>query len=134
MLLISPGQTVCFDLGFIGRGNPEITKDKVSRFERNMEINRQQYQSTTCIIVDRVGEGSTLEAHANRVGAKIIQMSISYWPKVLAQRLSNNFGYKSEILNCPPADLPALFQKKLTAVSFENFVHGLTISTVEEND
>ncbi|MBI5598387.1 MAG: CfrBI family restriction endonuclease [Deltaproteobacteria bacterium] len=126
-LLVAPGQAIRFDLGFIGRGNPEITKDKVSRFERDLEINKQQFHSATCIIVDRVGEGSGLEEHAKRAGARVIQMSMSYWPVELAQWLSDKFHHKSDVLNCPPTDLSAFLKKKLSTVSFENFVQGLTV-------
>lgn len=132
-LIIAPGQAVRFDLGFIGRGNPEITKDKVSRFERNLEINKQTYHSATCIIIDRVGDGSGLEEQAKRAGARVIQMSMSYWPIELAKWLSTKFNYKTDISNCKPTDLPALLKKKLAAVSFENFVQGLTVSeTLDE--
>jgi hypothetical protein len=132
-LLVAPGQAIRFDLGFIGRGNPEITKDKVSRFEREMEINEQKFHSATCIIVDRVGEGSSLQEHARRAGAKVIQMSMSFWPLELAQWLSDNFGHKSDILRCPTADVPAHLKEKLTTVSFESFVQGLTVSDTEED-
>lgn len=123
-LLVSDGQAVKFDLGFIGIGNPEIPKDKVSRFERYTEINEQKFDSSTCIIVDRIGEGSSLEKHANRVGAKIIQMSLTYWPIVLAQWLHKKFNYKSDILTTKPEDLCNLLKKKLATVSIENFVQG----------
>ncbi|MBF0459597.1 MAG: CfrBI family restriction endonuclease [Nitrospirae bacterium] len=131
-LLMSPGQAIRFDLGFIGRGNPEITKDKVSRFERDMEIGVQKYHSATCIIVDRVGEDSGLVEQARRAGAKVIQMSMSYWPIELAQWIKQNFNHKSEILNCKQSDLPAFFNKKLAGISFENFDSGLSISVEEE--
>ncbi|MBI5376005.1 MAG: CfrBI family restriction endonuclease [Candidatus Schekmanbacteria bacterium] len=131
-LLVAPGQAIRFDLGFIGRGNPEITKDKVSRFERNLEVNKQQFHSATCIIVDRVGEGSGLEEHAKRAGARVIQMSMSYWPVELAQWLFDKFAHKADVLNCPRKDLPEFFKRKLTAVSFETFVRGLIISESEQ--
>ena len=131
-LLVGPGQAIRFDLGFIGRGNPEITKDKVSRFEREMEINEQKFHSATCIIVDRIGEGSSLQEHAQRAGAKVIQMSLSLWPKDLARWLFDNFKHKSDILDCPAAELPDFLKKRLIAISFESFVQGLTVSDTEE--
>jgi hypothetical protein len=59
-------------------------------------------------------------------------MSMSYWPIELAQWLSDKFKYKSDVLNCPAADLPSLFKTKLAGVHFENFVRGLTISEEED--
>lgn len=131
-LLVADGQAIRFDLGFIGKGNPEITKDKVSRFERNFEVGEHKFHSATCIIVDRVGESSALEDQAKRAGAKLIQMSMSYWPIELAQWLFSEFKYKSDILACKQDELPALLKKKLSAVSFENFVQGLTVSDTDE--
>ena len=37
-LLFEAGKGVRFDIGFIGRGNPEISLDKVSRFEREITL------------------------------------------------------------------------------------------------
>lgn len=132
-LLVAPGQAVRFDLEFIGRGNPEITKDKVSRFERNLEVKEKQFYSATCIIVGRVGESSALEDQAKRAGVKVIQLSMHYWPVVLAQWLFDKFGHKSDLLSCSEADLPALLKNKLTKVSFENFVQGLGVSEMKED-
>jgi hypothetical protein len=132
-LLVAPGQAIRFDLGFIGRGNPEITKDKVSRFERNLEINKQTYHSATCIIVDRVGEGSGLEAQAERAGARVIQMSMSYWPIELGKWLSTQFQHKSDVANCRSADLPNLLKKKLAQVSLDNFVQGIDVFDAKDD-
>ncbi len=127
-VLVAPGRAIRFDLGFIGRGNPEITKDKVSRFERDLEVNQKRYHSATVIIVDRVGESSGLEEHAKRAGATIIQMSMSHWPKHLAKLLADQFGYRHKLLVQPPAGLPDYFRKKLASINFENFVRGLKVS------
>ncbi len=126
-LLIAPGQAIRFDLGFIGRGNPEITKDKVSRFERDLEVNRKRYHSATVIIVDRVGESSGLEKQAERSGATIIQMSMSHWPKHLAMLLADRFGYRHELLSKAPSDLPGYFRRKLAQANFEDFIRGLKV-------
>jgi len=58
--LIRAGQGVRFDIGFIGRGNPEISLDKVSRFEREIELGRQKHYMATIILVDRIGERSRI--------------------------------------------------------------------------
>jgi hypothetical protein len=124
-LLIKAGQAIRFDLGFIGKGNPEITKDKVSRFERNLEVGHHRYDSMTIIIVDRVGPSSALEAQARRAGARVIQMSLSHWPKELAQVFAERFGYRHELLSLAPSALPGFFQRKLQGMNLENFVRGL---------
>ncbi len=132
-LLLKPGQAIRFDLGFIGRGNPEITKDKVSRFERDLEVNHQRYHSATIIIVDRVGASSGLEEQAKRAGAHVIQMSMSHWPKQLAQLLAEKFSYRHELMKIAPHLVGAYIQEKLKEVRFEDFVQGLKSQTSETN-
>jgi len=91
---------VRFDIGFIGRGNPEITLDKVTRFEREIEVGRRKWYLATFIIVDRIGEASRVKELARRVRGTIIQMSMSYWPQVLAQEL-RQVGYQHELARMP---------------------------------
>jgi len=131
-LLIKPGQAIRFDLGFIGRGNPEITKDKVSRFERDLEVNQKRYHSATIIIVDRVGPSSVLEEQARRAGAHVIQMSMSHWPKQLAHLLCEKFGYQHELIDIRPQHIANYFHRKLEQVHFEDFVRGLRAEAGEE--
>jgi len=76
--LCSPGQAVRFDIGFIGRGNPEISRDKVSRFERQLEVGKPRYYCGTFVIVDRIGERSRLVEQAKLINGTVIQMSMRY--------------------------------------------------------
>ena len=45
------GKAVRFDIGFIGRGNPEISLDKVTRFEREISLDDSKWYTATIIIV-----------------------------------------------------------------------------------
>lgn len=74
-LLYEPGKAVRFDIGFIGRGNPEISLDKVTRFEREMTLGRSHFYVATIILVDRIGANSRIEQLAREVEGTIIQMS-----------------------------------------------------------
>ncbi|MBI5525592.1 MAG: CfrBI family restriction endonuclease [Deltaproteobacteria bacterium] len=124
-VLVAPGKAVRFDLGFIGKGNPEITKDKVSRFERDLEVGRRQYESMTIIIVDRVGRSSALEDQAKRAGAHVIQMSMNYWPKQVAQVLGSRCSYEHRVARLPDNKIADYFRSKLRSVHLEDFVRGL---------
>lgn len=66
-LIANPGKGVRFDIGFIGRGNPEISLDKVTRFEREMTLGRQTHYMGTYIVVDRIGKNSKIEELARNV-------------------------------------------------------------------
>ncbi len=71
-LLYRPGKGVRFDIGFIGRGNPEISLDKVTRFEREISLGHSTYYMATVILVDRIGANSRIETLAQEIGGTII--------------------------------------------------------------
>jgi hypothetical protein len=108
-LLYSPGMGVRFDIGFIGRGNPEISLDKVTRFEKEIELASRKWYLATIIVVDRIGKNSRIEKLAQKVGGSIVQMSMSYWPRQVARELNKAVGFSHSIL-------------KLSNEAFENYV------------
>jgi len=67
-----------FDIGFIGSGNPEISLDKVTRFEREILLSCSKFFMATIILVDRIGANSRIERMAEEVQGTIIQMSAGY--------------------------------------------------------
>ena len=87
-LLLELGEGIRFDIGFIGPGNTEISLDKVSRFEKQMEYGQGKYRMSTVILVDRIGEKSRIPRLAKRIGGRIVQMSMSNWVSELAQVIS----------------------------------------------
>ncbi|MEW6712658.1 MAG: CfrBI family restriction endonuclease, partial [Candidatus Riflebacteria bacterium] len=95
---LRPGKLARFDIGFIGRGNSEIMKDKLTRYANEIEQNGKANFSQTFIIVDKMPETTkTLEA-AKKSGSEIVQMSMQFWAVELAKRLKNRLGYSAEIL------------------------------------
>jgi hypothetical protein len=76
--LFGKGIGVRFDIGFIGTGNSEISLDKVSRFEREVEIGGESHFMHTFIIVDRIGARSRIVELAAEIDGTILQMSASY--------------------------------------------------------
>lgn len=98
--LLKPGAGIRFDIGFIGVGNTEISLDKVSRFEREMERNGYKSPTITIILIDKIGEGSRIEYMAKAIGGYIIQMSGTYWVHELAQTIKNAFPfYRNPLLS-----------------------------------
>ncbi len=120
--LIRPGVGVRFDIGFIGRGNPEITLDKLTRFEREVEIGRQRWFVASFIIVDRIGKGSRIPQIAEQVGATVIQMSMGYWVRLLAQELERQTGYQHELALISDEHIEDYLRRKLAEVPIEQFV------------
>ena len=133
-LLVKPGVAVRFDLGFIGRGNPEISKDKVSRFERQFEVDAKKYYSTTIIIVDRIGDRNAIVEQAKKIDAVIIQMSSSQWPCVLARELYTRFGLKHPILSLKAPDVTRYLRDEVGKLDIRQFVTAISPLISEEED
>lgn len=133
-LIVKPGTAVRFDLGFIGRGNPEISKDKVSRFERQLDIHDKAYYSTTFVIVDRIGDRSKIIDQAKNIGGVIIQMSLSQWPQELASELNKKHGFTHKILKMDPAEADAFVREQVKSQDISRFVTAVSALITEEED
>jgi len=121
-LLYEAGKGVRFDIGFIGRGNPEISLDKVTRFERETQIGGSRWYMATIIIIDRIGQNSRIEKLARKVGGTIVQMSAAYWPQQVARELKKVLGFDHELVRMPPAKIEPFLRNKLQEMPFQDFV------------
>lgn len=121
-LLYGPGKGIRFDIGFIGPGNTEISLDKVSRFERELEHGRSKYYMATFIIVDRIGERSRIINLAKKINGTIIQMSMAFWPQILARKLGKVLGLKHKLQDMPTKDIEAYLKSEMKKMKIEEFV------------
>ena len=121
-LLYELGKGVRFDIGFIGRGNSEISLDKVTRFEREIEVGRSKFFIATIIIVDRIGPNSRIARMAETLQGTIIQMSAGYWPKQVAKVLNNSVGLKHELLRMSDGEADKYLKKAMRRVPLEQFI------------
>jgi hypothetical protein len=121
-LLYTAGKGVRFDIGFIGRGNPEISLDKVTRFEKEIEMNSKKWYLATIIIVDRIGKNSRIERLAKKVGGTIVQMSMSYWPKRVAMELNKSLGYSHKIITMPDKKMSSYLKNQMNNVPIEKLI------------
>jgi hypothetical protein len=121
-VLVKAGKGVRFDIGFIGPGNPEISLDKVSRFERYLDFGRGKWYMATIIIVDRLRENSRIERLARDIGGHIVQMSMSYWPREVARILNETTGYKHELLSLPEGEIAEYLRRKVADVPIERLL------------
>ncbi len=126
-LLYELGQGVRFDIGFIGRGNPEISLDKVTRFEREISLGRSKFFMATIILVDRIGANSRIERMAEEVQGTIIQMSAGYWPRQVAQVLHKTLGLKHGLTRMNDSETEEYLRKAMQKVPLEQFI-GLSES------
>jgi hypothetical protein len=121
-LLYEAGKGVRFDIGFIGRGNPEISLDKVTRFEREISLGRSRWYMATIILVDRIGANSRIERLAQEVKGTIIQMSAGYWPQQVAQELHRVLGFEHQLVNMEQAHIEEFLRHELGQVPLEDFI------------
>lgn len=133
-VILKPGVAIRFDLGFIGRGNPEISKDKVSRFERQLELNEKKYYSTTFVIVDRIGDRSKIVEQAKKIEGVIIQMSFTRWPQQLANELRQKFNYTHEITKMRPHEVENYLRERVQQIDIGRFVRAVSPLISDEED
>jgi hypothetical protein len=131
-LLVSPGKVARFDIGFIGSGNPEITKDKLSRYGREMTLAGGKSTSTTFVIVDRLPETSKTQRDAERYDTEIIQMSMKYWVRELTERLGKRLGIKHELQNMPDEQIEQYLQSKINQINVQDFLSGVSLNNHKE--
>ncbi|MCB2206246.1 CfrBI family restriction endonuclease [bacterium] len=121
-VLVKPGLGVRFDIGFIGAGNPEISLDKVSRFERYMERGDENHSMVTIILVDRIGEKSRIVDIAREIEGEIIQMSMSNWTKELSDVLLARTKYTSPIHKMSDTRRVRHIRKQMESIDLNSFV------------
>jgi len=121
-LLLKAGKGARFDIGFIGRGNSEISLDKVSRFEREMERGRQTNYMSTIVLVDKIGDRSRIQELASAIQGEIIQMSMSYWVKETAHVLEKKLGLQTEFLAVSDEESLLLIEEKMQSIDLSKFI------------
>lgn len=121
-VLIKPGRGIRFDIGFIGPGNTEISLDKVSRFEREMEFGRTEHFMSTIILVDRIGEGSRIMDLAKKIEGNIVQMSMTMWVKEIAFILKREANFEHPILKMEDEDILFLLINEVSKLDLRSFI------------
>lgn len=132
-LLIKPNRLARFDLGFIGKGNPEISKDKLSRYANEYKSKGVTHSSVTFIIVDRLPEKSKkTEEAAKNIKAEIVQMSMQFWVKDLAKRLGNRVGVEHELQTMDDGEILGYLSSQLEGIPVEDFLSDVSIKDLQE--
>ncbi len=125
--VLRPGKVARFDIGFIGPGNSEISKDKLTRYAREIELSGKIHSSNTFIIVDRLPNTSKTRQAARAIGAEIIQMSMQYWPRDLAQRLGSQLAFSHPIQTMNDAAVEEYMATKMQSLPIEDFMIGTSV-------
>ncbi len=121
-LLYRPGVGVRFDIGFIGPGNTEISLDKVSRFEKEMELGRQLHYMSTIILVDRIGERSRIVEMAKAINGDIVQMSMTHWTKEVANILAEKIDFEHPIVELSNSESLEYIREGMKKINLREFI------------
>ncbi|MCL2139244.1 MAG: CfrBI family restriction endonuclease [Treponema sp.] len=121
-VIYKPGVGARFDIGFIGPGNSEISLDKVSRFEREIEIKNQKHYMSTIILIDRIGTKSRITDMAKKIDGNIIQMSMTYWVKEVAAVLHNRMGFSHVLLDLDGEEGVEYINAHMEKIDLKQFV------------
>jgi hypothetical protein len=130
-VVIEPGKVARFDIGFIGVGNSEISKDKLSRYAREVEIAGGKSSSVTFIVVDRLPKTGKTQKAAAAIGAEIIQMSMQHWTRELAQKMGARFNFQHELQTMPDAEISDYIATKLKDMPVQDFLTGVSAEQLD---
>mgnify|MGYP005867320305 CR=1 FL=1 len=120
--LVFNGIAISIDIGFIGKGNPEISLDKVTRFNRYKQISGIGHQMKTIIIVDTVAENSDLIHKAKRVDGVVLQMIKPDWTILFAKEVCKIFDIDHPLKHKSINELDAYFRSEMKYISVEQYL------------
>lgn len=120
--LVYNGIAISIDIGFIGKGNPEISLDKVTRFNRYKQIAGLGHKMKTIIIVDTVAKGSDLINKAKRVDGIVLQMSQNDWVIDFAEAICGIFNIDHELRKLTTDDLNKYLKETIQPIKIDRFI------------
>lgn len=115
------GKAISIDIGFIGKGNPEISLDKVTRFGSIKRIGDIDHDMSTIVIVDTVGENSDIFNKAENVGASIIQMKDKDWILQFSKLLETELHITDTLKGISVSNLRDYLTDKLNNLNMRQF-------------
>lgn len=122
-LLLRPGIGVFFDIGFIGKGNPEAAMDKLTRYDNMLQHGRRRNVMSTIILIDTIGQTSRAKRIAEETGGFIIQMSKSFWVKELAEKIYEvDQTFDSPLLHMTNNDTINHIKEQVAAIDIAKFL------------
>ena len=76
----------------------------------------------TIILVDTIGKRSRIAQLAEVISGTIIQMSMAYWPKLVAIELNKKLGFKHDLVNMPDSRIQRYLKDKMLELPLESFI------------
>ena len=113
---------ISIDIGFIGKGNPEITLDKVTRFGTYKQFGGINHDMSTIIIVDTVGENSDLFNKASRVNGSVLQMKHIDWVVQFSNLICEKYNITHPLQKIEQVNLQAFLTQELEKIDVSKFL------------
>ncbi|HHV13965.1 MAG TPA: CfrBI family restriction endonuclease [Clostridiales bacterium] len=120
--VVHNGKAISIDIGFIGKGNPEISLDKVTRFNRYKQIAGMGHEMKTIIIVDTVAENSDLFNKAERVDGIVLQMSQNDWAIDFSKAVCKIFSIQHPLSSLRVNQLDSYLRREMENVNISAFI------------
>ncbi len=120
--IVYNGKAISIDIGFIGKGNPEITLDKVSRFGAYKRIGNIKHDMSTIIIVDTIPENTDLLNKASKVNGFVFQMIDKDWVLKFANKVCDLLNFEHPIQSIPLNKIDLYLKSRLDEISLYDFI------------
>ena len=89
--------------------------------------------SVTFIIVDRLPKSGKTQRAAEQIGAEIVQMSMQFWVRELAQKLGERLGVRHELQTMDDDAIGSYLERKLSLIQVQDFLRGVSVEELEES-
>lgn len=115
-------KAVRIDIGFIGKGNPEIATDKMTRFRSESEIGKLDHLTKTIVIVDTIGTNSHMSSIAESIEGYAVEMKDELWIKHFSKYLDNCLGTGGILADLDDEEVHKWIEEGLENINLAQFV------------
>ncbi len=118
-------KAVRIDIGFIGKGNPEIATDKMTRFRSESEIGKLDHSTKTIVIVDTIGTNSHMSSIAESIEGYAVEMKDELWIKHFSKYLDNCLGTGGILADLDDEEVHKWIEEGLENINLAQFVQKI---------
>lgn len=111
------------DIGLIGKGNPEVAADKLSRFKAEYDFENKSFIATTIILLANVNNGEIIKNSANKYKGKYVGITDN--PTWLLQLNTDIFDFidpNHELLNSFTTTDENQLKEQIKKTNFNKFL------------
>lgn len=120
-------KAVRIDIGFIGKGNPEISTDKMTRFRSESNIGKIDHSTKTIVIVDTIGTNSHMSSIAESIEGYAIEMKNELWVKQFSANLNACLENGDVLASLSDDKIHEWIENKLEKLNLAQFVQKIVV-------